>query len=170
MARKYPIPVTAGGRLVTQPSTSLENVGDANYSVKLNFRRDGDNEIRREGWVKFQPNTGQPVASQYIWDGAMTLVRLAEVIRGDGTRAIVGASATTIKVYNPATNAWVVIGSGYNAAGMRWQAEAIGGYLILNNGVDLPCWFIAGNAAVTPRHRRGRCRKDKPTERIPLLR
>lgn len=151
MARKYPIPVSAGGALISQPDGgSLENVGDANYSLKINFRRLEDQEIRREGWVTFAPIVGQPAPQQYIWDGAMTLIRLAEIVRGDGTRAIVGASATTIKVFNPTTGAWTVIGQGYSAAGLRWQAEAIGGYLILNNTVDLPVWFIAGMPAVTP--------------------
>lgn len=150
MARRYPIPVSAGGRLVTQPAFSLEDVGDANYSLKINFRRSEDQEIRREGWVTFAPLGAFPAAGQYAWDGAMTLVRLAEVVRGDGTRAIVGASATTIKVFDTNTGVWDTIGTGFNAAGLRWQAEAIGGYLVLNNAVDLPVWFIAGMPTVTP--------------------
>ncbi|HLZ08877.1 MAG TPA: hypothetical protein VKT80_09840, partial [Chloroflexota bacterium] len=150
MSRKYPIVVGSGGALLTQPSVSLENVGDGNYSVKINFRRSEDQEIRREGWVKFQPIAADPVAGQYIWDGVQTLVRLAEIVRGDGTRAVVGASATTIKVFNPSLGVWQIIGTGFNAAGLRWQAEAIGGYLILNNTVDLPVWYIAGQPAVTP--------------------
>lgn len=150
MARKYPIPVSAGGALRTQPNVSLENVGDGNYSAKVNLRRDGDQEIRREGWVKFFPETGQPINQQYIWDGALTLVRLAELVRGDGTRVIVGASATTIKYFNPATAAWVTIGTGFSAQGKRWQVEAIGGYLVMNNTVDLPIVYTVGAAAVTP--------------------
>lgn len=150
MSRSYPIAVKAGGKLLTQPSTSLEAVGDANYSLKINFRRSGDQEIRREGWTKFDPIGGQPVGPQYIWDGAMALVRLAEVVRGDGTRVIVGASPTTIKAFNTATGTWQVIGTGFNAGGLRWQIEAIGGYLILNNTVDLPVWYIPGMPAVSP--------------------
>lgn len=150
MSRKYPILVSAGGNVLSQPAVSLENVGDSNYSLKVNFRRSEDQEIRREGWVKFVPVNVGTVDSQYIFDGAQTLLRLAEIVRGDGTRAIVGASATTIKVFNPDFGVWQVIGSGYSANGLRWQAEAIGGYLVLNNAVDLPVWYIADMAAVTP--------------------
>lgn len=150
MAREYPIPVTGGGNLLTQPAVSLENVGDANYSIKVNLRRQGDQEIRQEGWVKFFPNPGQPVAQQYIFDGALQLTRLAEIVRGDGTRVIVGASQTEIKMFNTATSTWVVIGSGFSAQGLRWQVEDINGYLVMNNAVDLPVYFFIGNAAVTP--------------------
>jgi hypothetical protein len=150
MARKYPIPVSAGGQLLTQPAFSLENVGDANYSLKINFRRSEDQEIRREGWVKFQPSAGDPVAQQYIFDGVQQLNRLAELVAGNGDRVIVGASATTIKAFNPNTFTWQTIGQGYSPVGSRWQTEAIGGYLVLNNAVDLPCYYLVGNAAVTP--------------------
>lgn len=148
--RKYPIPVSAGGQLLTQPAFSLESVGDANWSIKINFRRSEDQEIRREGWVKFQPNAGDPAYQQYIWDGTQEIVRLAELVAGNGTRVLVGASATTIKVFSTATFTWNVIGTGYSPVGLRWQAEAIGGYLVLNNAVDLPCYYLVGNAAVTP--------------------
>ena len=40
-----------GGRLLT--ATAEETVGISNYVEKLNFRRDLDGEIRREGWSPF---------------------------------------------------------------------------------------------------------------------
>lgn len=148
--RDYPIPVTAGGQLLSQPSVSLENIGDPNYAIKVNLRRSGDQEIRQEGWVKFTPIVGQPVNAQYIWDGALQLNRLAEVVRGDGTRIVVGASATEIKAFNPQTAAWSVIGNGFSGAGTRWQVESINGYLVMNNTVDLPVYYRVGDPAVTP--------------------
>ena len=48
------------------------------------------------------------------------------------------------------TYSWVTIGTGYSPFGQRWQAVTLNGYLILNNAVDLPCWYIYGDAAVTP--------------------
>ncbi len=152
MARDYPILVATqgNGNLLTQPSVSLENVGDGSYSAKVNFRRQGDQEIRREGWIKFRPNLSQPVGQQYIWDGADNLLKLAEIVRPNGDRAIVGASATQIKRFNTTTFQWDVIGSGYSVSGARWQVESINGYLILNNTVDLPCYFRVEYNAVVP--------------------
>lgn len=148
--RKYPILVSAGGALRTSPAYSQENIGDASYGLKINFRRSEDQEIRREGWVKFQPNAGDPVGQQYIFDGVQQLNRLAELVAGNGARVIVGASQTAIKVFNPNTFVWTTIGTGFAPPSLRWQVEAIGGYLILNNGFDLPCYYTVGAPAVTP--------------------
>lgn len=134
---------------MTQPTISLENVGPENYVDKTNFRRSKDQEIRREGWVKFNPYSGG-AANQYLFDGSLTLVRLAELVRPNGDRRIVGASTTTIKEFDTGTQTWTTIGSGFSVLGLRWQAETINGYLILNNGIDLPVSYRVGDAAVTP--------------------
>lgn len=134
---------------MTQPKTSLENVGAANYTHKINLRRQNDQEIRREGWVKFRPALGSPAAAQYIFSGTELLNRLAELTRPNGDRVIVGASGTLIRKFDTVTEAWVTIGSGYTP-GTRWQAEDINGYLCLNNTVDLPCFYRIQDAAVTP--------------------
>lgn len=146
----FPISVSAGGKLLTQPTISLDNVGDVNYSSKINLRRMKDQEIRREGWVKFQPSTGQPVNQQYIFDGAQSIIGLAEIVRPNGQRVVVGASATEIKVFNPNTFVWSVIGSGFSVLGKRWQWVSINGYLVMNNGVDLPQVFRVEWSAVQP--------------------
>lgn len=145
----FPIIVAQGGKLVTQPSLSLENVPPTGYCQKTNWRRvTKDQEGRREGWVKFQPG-GTGIANQYIYSGTEFINRLAELVRGNGDRVIVGASGTLIRMFDPATNQWATIGSGYDPSA-RWQAELINGYLCLNNTVDLPCYYQIGNATVLP--------------------
>ena len=150
MPRSLQLPILAGGRLLTTPSASLESIGANDFSVVLNFYRDFDQMARFPGWTRFQPDTGTAVAGQYTFDAAETVLRMAELIRGDGTRVLVGASLTKIKYYDTATDAWVQIGSGYSASGLPWQAEVIAGYVIFNNTVDLPVWWQIGDAAVTP--------------------
>lgn len=145
----FPIIVAQGGKLVTQPSLSLENVPPTGYCQKTNWRRvTKDQEGRREGWVKFQPG-GTGIANQYIYDGAEFVNRLAELVRPNGQRVIVGASGTLIRKFDPETNQWATIGSGYEP-GIRWQTEPINGYLCLNNTVDLPCYYQIQNATVLP--------------------
>lgn len=54
-------PVT-GGQLITRGSSA--NIGHSNYTQKLDFRRDLDVEIRREGVDYFWPNLSLPVGGQ----------------------------------------------------------------------------------------------------------
>lgn len=142
-SKTFPVRVLDGGRLVTTFST--DNVGAANYVRKLNLRRQKDQEIRREGWEKFFGST------QYVFDGTETLLRLAELVRPNGDRVWVGASRTQIKKYDTGTATWVDIRGGltFSPDGNRWQAVRINGYLILNNGVDLPVSYRVEDAAVT---------------------
>lgn len=149
MSKLFPIPVSAGAKLLTQPTISLENVGDANWSYKVNFRRSKDQEIRREGWLKFAPSGSTPTNQQYIFDGSELLVKLAELVKPNGDRIVVGASKTVIKKFNTTTFAWDTIGSGYSSSGLRWQVVTIAGTLVLNNTVDLPVYYRVGDAAVT---------------------
>lgn len=149
MSKTSTIPVTAGAQLVTQPTVSLENVGPANFTRLINMRKANDQLVRREGWTTFVP-TANPAAPQYTFDGAENLLLLAELIRGDGTRIVVGASKTLIKYFDTTTGTWVTIGSGFSASGLPWQAVALTSVLILNNGMDLPVTYEIGNAAVTP--------------------
>ena len=147
MGKTITISVTDGGQLAA--SLSTENVGEHNYTRKLNLHRDGDQEKRRNGWIKFKPDAGGS-DNQAIFDGAEPLLRLAELRRPNGDRAIVAASRTLIKRFDTATGTWVTIGSGYSAQGKRWQVESINGYLILNNTEDLPVTYRVEDAAVTP--------------------
>lgn len=149
MPKTYQVKVSDGGRLLTSPAVSLENVGESNYTQKTNWRRSNDQEIRREGWVKFAPVVpGGP--SQYIFDGTELVLKLAELVRPNGERVIVGASRTLIKKFDVAGQVWTTIGSGYSASGLRWQTTTLNGYLILNNGVDLPVSYRVEDATVTP--------------------
>lgn len=143
-SKTYPVRVADGGRLITTLST--ENVGEANYVRKLNLRREEDREVRREGWIKFVDGTS------YAFDGTESLLRLAELVRPNGERAIIGASRTKIKKFNADTGLWVSIAGSltFSSSGKRWQVATLNGYLILNNGVDLPVSYRVEDDAVTP--------------------
>lgn len=148
VAKVFHIPVIAGGRLVTTLSKSM--VGEADYCDKSNWRRDKDSEIRREGWIDFSPLPA--IANQGVFDAALTCYRLVELIRGDGTKALLGFSRSTVRLFSNTLGTWSTIGSGYSASGKRWQVVTIGGVLIGNNGIDLPFYYQVGDAAVTPMH------------------
>lgn len=45
---------------------------------------------------------------------------------------------------------WAVIGSGFSENGKRWEAKNINGYLILNNGVDIPVTYRDRESRVKP--------------------
>jgi hypothetical protein len=151
VSRNIPVRIAEGGNLVTQPAVSLENVSPADFTRLVNWRRSTDQLIRQEGWIKFKPDAAGS-DNQSIFDGAETLLRLAECVRPNGERVIVGASRTQIKRFNPDTFAWDVIGSGFSADGKRWQANVINGYLLLNNAVDLPQVFRVEWDAVVPNY------------------
>lgn len=247
MSKAYPVRVSDGSRLVT--SLSLESIGEANWSRKLNMRRFSDQEIRQEGWVKFHPlplptttaakigdfivdsgdegtefdvtNGGSDIGawvplvppaagwyiwvvkvdagntvtvyqdnypgtttplgvltvsgsailissngsiytatvfpsglpeSQYVFDGSENILRLAELVRPNGDRVVVGAGRTKLKKFNTGTGVWSDINGGltFSSSGKRWQVETMNGYLILNNTVDLMVSYRVEDAAVKP--------------------
>lgn len=125
-------------------------VGEADYTSKVNWRRDKDAEIRREGWLDFSPLPA--ISNQGTFDAALTCYRLVELVRGDGTKALLGFSRSTVKLFSNTLGTWSTIGSGYSSSGKRWQVVTIGGVLVANNGVDLPFYYEVGDAAVTPMH------------------
>lgn len=46
---------------------------------------------------------------------------------------------------------WKVIGTGFSPLGQRWEAVPVGpGYMVFNNGVDLPVYYHHPDGAVTP--------------------
>ncbi len=144
------IRVADGGNLIVPPTVSADNVGIANYVRKLNMRRVADHEVRREGWIAFKPNSTASADPQSVTGLGAGMNMLAELVRPNGDRVVIAASKTTIKKYDTVTNAWVTIGSGFSSSGKRWQVVPDNGYLILNNGVDLPMYYQYGDAAVTP--------------------
>lgn len=129
---------------------SAAEIGMHNYSAKVNMRRTMDVEQRREGYLPFSPLPTIP--NQSVFDDTDACIRLAELVRPNGERAIVGFSRTEVKRFNTTTGAWDVIGSGYSAQGKRWQVETCNGYLIANNQVDLPFTWRVEDATVTPIH------------------
>lgn len=145
MSKTFQIPVIAGGRLITSVSSNL--LGASDYVQKTNWRRDRSDEIRREGYLAFSPLPA--IANQGVFDAALTCFRLVELTRGDGTKAILGFSRSTIKLFSNTLGTWSTIGSGYSASGKRWQVVTINGTLCANNAVDLPFYWNIGDAAVT---------------------
>lgn len=144
MSKAYPVRVADGGRLVT--SLSLESIGESNWSRKLNMRRFFDQEIRVEGYVKFIG------PGSYAFDGTESVLRLAELVKPNGDRVVVGASRTKLKAFIVNTLTWTDISGGltFSGSGKRWQVETLNGYLILNNTVNLPVSYRVGDASVTP--------------------
>lgn len=129
---------------------SEDTAGMLNYTRKVNFRLiGGEVEARREGWVKFRPNTDLALGSQPLNAGsAITL--LAENVRPNSDRCVIAATATTIYRFNYSSGTWSTIGSGFSAVAKRWQTETINGWIIFNNGVDLPCSYRVEDSAVVP--------------------
>lgn len=125
--------VSDGGHLIT--IASPENVGPANYTEKTNWRRLDDKEVRREGTTLFSN----------VLTG---VIGMWEALRPNGSRALVAATATGIYRFDPSDDGWDTLGTGFTAT--EWQGESIDGYLVLNNGVDLPVYFRVEDSVVTP--------------------
>lgn len=137
---------TDGGQLIAE--YSHENVGPANYIDKTNWRRNRDGEVNREGYVYFRPLPGLPETAQSsILDD---IIMQCEAIRPNGDRAVIAASKTTIYRFNTGTGTWTSIGTGFSPAAKRWQWASLNGWLMLNNGVDLPVTYRVEDPAVSP--------------------
>jgi len=161
---------TNGGRLIT--NASADSVGLNQYREKMDFRREQDREIRGEGYDVFLP--AQLLYSQQwlpVAGDTSRKVLLAELVAPNGQRAFIVGSKTTLwrfsaneisrvyaidvfresdTVYETISGTWHEIGSGFSASGKRWQRLAINGYLILNNGVDLPLTYQVTDTEVKP--------------------
>lgn len=156
---------TVGGRLMT--GASADTAGLSNYTIKRDFRRVLDKEVLAEGYDLFAPNPMAPV--QPVTGGeAITLVTMARqpnnrttVVVGTPTRLwayMLNDGACVEDGYLEAQTdvladdapEWILIGSGFSAQGRRWEALNINGYLVMNNGVDLPVTYRVGDLAVKP--------------------
>lgn len=141
-----------GGHLLS--AESHDQVGPSNYVRKLNFRRKTKNsEGRREGWVKLRPNSAKTEGPQCTPEADEDIVLLAENVRPNSQRALVAATETKIYCFDYTNGEWDDITGGLTfttrAAGAhRWQAETINGYLILNNGCDLPVSYRVEDSQV----------------------
>lgn len=160
---------TNGGQLSTRPSQEVSSVN--NYVIKENWRRDLDQEIRREGWLYFQPAVDRELGTQHLAvNSPVTLLHM--VRRPNGRTAVIAAAGDKLYrffaledplyfvdeymeddcIYIDCEQAdWIVIGEGFNTTeAHRWEAVDINGWVVLNNGVDLPVSYRVEDYAVKP--------------------
>jgi hypothetical protein len=147
---------------------SKEFAGPANYIQKLDWRRELDQEIRREGNDWFSPSgSGDAQGNAFPTTSEINLVHM--VRRPNGEVALVVGTKTHLYRYQKSDDVtyvsgdyfdseyidntpdnWITIGSGYSSSGNRWQAVNINGYAVFNNGVDLPVSYRVEHETVTP--------------------
>ena len=166
-----------GGRLMS--SLSSESPGIQDYSVKRDWRRYMDREIRAEGHrnILLAPLVDPDI--QAVPNGSSTPITLiAEARRGDGKKTIVCGNKTTLWAYTALDDShyaisddlvtydyfanddgnyvdevqygWIQIAAGLSEDGRRWEAESVGDYIVLNNGVDLPMTYRPGDLTAKP--------------------
>jgi hypothetical protein len=166
-----------GGRLMTY--TSADVAGSANYTVKRDFRRILDREVRDAGYTNFWPNTSLPLGNQWIPSGSLigglpvTLLHQSRLPNGE--LAVIAGTATTLyryfslvdgsyyqgdgtpseyylgsDYYQSNYGSWLVIGSGFQASAQRWEVVDNNGWTIFNNGIDLPVTYQVSDFAVKP--------------------
>lgn len=148
-------------------SLSGESTGVANYTVKRDFRRNFDREIRSEGHALFCPALFEGEIVMPVDDGDITLTVMLR--HPNGRKAVIVGTATTLWKYtgmddplyvaagyvddyyvSESISAWKEIGSGFSASARRWEAEQTNGTLVLNNGVDLPLTYRLTDDSVLP--------------------
>lgn len=153
---------------------SKDSVGIFNYTIKRDFRRDLDKEVRSEGYDKFKPNTvPTALATQHLPAGVTGLDAIeliVEVLRANGQRALIVGTKTTLWKFEGSDNGcfldptyvdstyfetinigqWTIIGDGFSRNGRRWEAEQVGDYLVLNNAVDLLITYRLQDPKVVP--------------------
>jgi len=157
---------TDGGQLFT--ALSKEFAGPANYIQKLDWRRELDQEIRREGYDWFSPSGASDAEGNAF--PASTEINLVHMVRRpNGEVAIIVGTKTHLYRYQKSDDVtyvsgdyfdseyvdntpdnWITIGSGFSSSGNRWQAVNINGYAVFNNGVDLPVSYRVEHETVTP--------------------
>lgn len=139
--------VVDGG--VLAPDYPPDRIGQADYTVKENWRYEDGAEVEREGWDDYQPNSA--IAASTSRAMGTNVVQIGEALRANGEAVPVGVSADKIYYWNWTTGAWTQIGSGCSTTpARRWQIVSLGSYVVFNNGTDLPCSWVIGDAAVTP--------------------
>lgn len=173
MTRQKPIEAKPqlGGRLLS--ALSGENIGIWNYEIKRDIRRDLDKEKRSEGDVLFCPKVYDIAGVPSIIGPATTdpITLIVQLTHPNNRKMIIVGTATTLwryygrenalyyepvyfepDYYEETSEAWKEIGSGFTSPARRWEAELLNGWLILNNGVDLPVTYRITDDVVTPIH------------------
>ena len=162
--KHYSVMVPQGGKLVTG-SSSQDTAGTANYVEKINFRRETDGEVRREGWSRFTLRT----ADEGVNRGSIGIdqlpnqgtqeenlpIRLLTQFSSDGDMILIAGSGTSIYALGEYDEEWKLIATGLasldnSGGGSHWEKVAIDGYLILNNGRDLPLIYRKGYPCAFP--------------------
>lgn len=156
--KHYSLMVPDGGNLIAG-SNSQDTAGSTNYVEKINFRRETDGEVRREGWSNF--NVGGTEVSKI--DDSDAPIRMLHQFESEGKKVLVAACADKIYRFREDSDEWVLIAEGlfnldeigysetkkatvekYNLKPTRWEVVTIDGYCIMNNGIDLPLWYRDG--------------------------
>lgn len=149
--RHFSVMATDGGQLIAG-SNSADTAGAANYVEKVNFRRETDGEVRREGWEKLYLN------GDIHNLGTDNPVRLLFQFLSNEEQVLIAASGDKVYRLFEDTETWEVIAEGlqyldspsYDCAPRRWEALSIDGYCILNNGADLPLIYRNGWTCAYP--------------------
>ena len=158
-----------GGQLFT--AVSAESAGIANYVQKQDWRRELDVEVRREGHEYFNPAGASNSAEAFpAGSNAISLIHMAR--RPNGEVAIIVGTDTTLYRYkkldtiayvdsdyvgnnyfDASQDLWQTIGTGFTTranGAKRWQAVNLNGFVVLNNGIDLPVTYRVEDQEVQP--------------------
>ena len=163
-----------GGKLITR--ADLSDAGVAHYTQKLNFRRELNREIVREGVDYYLPFGLTGDYQSVPFPGASSPITLIHrVVRPNGETSLVVGTKTDLyrmrynldgyiepsPVYSDGVGGspywevpsrWQIIGSGFSANGRRWEVESVDGTSTFNNGVDLTVSFRHEWDAVVPNY------------------
>jgi hypothetical protein len=176
MAKARPPVEVKPGKLMT--GLSAESAGVANYTLKQDFRRVLERDIRAEGYEWYRPNPIYDKLTQSLPAGSTSPISLiSECGLGNGRIALIAGNQTTLwryigleqpnyfdteggssyfdteggsSYFDDGMAGWEVIGSGFSTAGRRWEAVQCGDYLVLNNGADLPMTYSLQESFVKP--------------------
>lgn len=167
MARKskfkhFSLMVPQGGQLIAG-SNSQDTAGSANYVEKINFRRETDGEVRREGWTRLtlseidELDTADQLAelpNQGTLDENLP-IRLLTQFSSNEKLILIAGSGNSIYSLEEDVGAWKKIASNVGSldlsgGGKHWETVVIDGFLILNNGYDLPLIYRQGWTCAFP--------------------
>lgn len=159
-------------------AVSSDSAGITNYTVKRDWRRVLDREVRAEGYDFFFPNTSIPLGDQPYPNApniSEPITMIHECRRPNGELAIICGTPTRLfryfslsdgayylgdgtadeyylgsDYYDDNPGIWLVIGSGFSPQAQRWEVVDLNGLAFLNNGVDLPVSYDVAEFAVKP--------------------
>jgi len=111
-----------GGKLLSDADP--RTVGPENCTRRLNIRREDDAEVLLPGWVSYG---SLPAGCIYKF----------RAVRPNGDRAALAFTSTAIYQKNTTTGAWDLLKDGFTTT-TRWEAVNLDGWVLFNNGIDLP--------------------------------